>query len=368
MRPAQTLLANPAARRHVTPRRRWWLLAVVLAWAAALWPAPAPAEEVPWLYEVSVPVADQSASARIDAAGEALAELLTRLTGLASVPRNEAVTRALAAPDLYYNQFAFERAAEGDGLQLRLQFTPRAVLELIRDARLPIWRASRPVVVAWVVLDDGRERRILGADTEHPVVLALRERARERGVPLRLPLLDLADQLAVEPAAVWGRLSQTLEPASARYGADIILVGRVQALDETRWAASWEFWIEGEIRDLELEATDPARLGHAAADLVADELAARYAVLDRGLRRLDFVVSAVRSPADYAELLRYFSGLEFVEQIAVTRVAGDQLGVSLVTAAGPDQLLELFQLDQRLFPDLINDAPGGSIGLVWQGG
>lgn len=342
------------------------LLAVALTWAAVAWVPAAPAEEVPWLYEVSVPVADQSASARIDAAGEALAELLTRLTGLASVPRNEAVTRALAAPDLYYNQFGFERAADGDGLRLRLQFTPRAVLELIRDARLPIWRANRPAVVAWVVVDDGGERRILGADSDHPVIVALEERARQRGLPLRLPLLDLADQLAVEPAAVWGRLSQTLEPASARYGADIILVGRVQTLDETRWAASWEFWVDGGIHDLDLEAAEPARLGRAAADLVADELAARYAVLDRGVRRLDFTVSAVGSPADYAELLRYVGGLEFVEQVTVTSVAGDRLGVSLLTAAQPDQLLELFRLDHRLFPDLINDAPGGNIGLVWQ--
>ncbi len=366
MRPAQALLATTAVTRR-QPRcgvRR--LLAVALAWAAVAWAPAAPAEEVPWLYEVSVPVADQSAAARIDAAGQALAELLTRLTGLASVPRNDAVTRALAAPDLYYNQFAFERAPDGEGLRLRLQFTPRAVLELVRDARLPIWRANRPAVVAWVVLDDGGERRILGADSDHPVVTALRERARQRGLPLRLPLLDLADQLAVAPAAVWGRLSQTLEPASARYGADIVLVGRVVALDESRWAASWEFWVEGEIRDLDLEAAEPGRLGRAAADLLADELASRYAVLDRGVRQLDLTVSAVRSPADYAELLRYVGGLEFVEQVAVTRVDGDRLGISLFTSAEPDQLLELFRLDQRLFPDLLNDAPAGAIGLAWR--
>jgi hypothetical protein len=30
------------------------------------------------------------------------------------------------------------------------------------------------------------------------------------------------------------------------------------------------------------------------------------------------------------------------------------------------QLLELFRLDQRLFPDRLNDAPGPPIELVWQ--
>lgn len=347
----------------VVPRLRWRLL--VAALAAWLTAAAAVAEEVPWLYEVEVPVEDQSSMARLDAAGRALAELLTRLTGLASVPRNEAVSRALAAPDLYYNQFGYERGAE-EGLRLRLQFTPQAVLGLIRDANLPIWRANRPGVLAWIVLDDGSERRILGADSEHPLVLALRQRARQRGLPLRLPLMDLTDQLAVSPAAVWGRLSQALMPASVRYAADIIVVGRVQQLGDDGWAADWEFWVEGDIRELELEAAQPQPLGRAAADLVADELAARYAVLDRGVRRLDLVVSAVQGAGDYAELLRYLGGLEFVEQVNVASVSGDRLGVSLFTAAEPGQLLELFRLDQRLFPDQLNESPGGAIELVWQ--
>lgn len=330
--------------------------------------APVRAAEVPWLYEVEVPVEDQSTSARLDAAGRALAQLLTRLTGLASVPRNEAVSRALAAPDLYYNQFGFERDEEDGGLMLRLQFVPQAVLNLIRDAGLPIWRANRPTVLTWIVVDDGNVRRILGADTDHPVVTALEKRARERGVPLRLPLLDLTDQLTVEPAAVWGRLSQILEPASERYGADVVLVGRLeQQLTEERWNVSWELWVDGEVRHLDQQAREPARLGRAAADLVADELAGRYAVLDRGVRRLDLAVSRVAGAQDYADLLRYLGGLEFVEEVVVSAVAGDRLSVSLLTAAGPDQLLELFRLDRRLLLDRSDPMPGSPIELVWQG-
>jgi hypothetical protein len=276
------------------------------------------------------------------------------------------VSRALAAPDLYYNQFRFERQPEGDGVELRLQFVPQAVLDLIRAAGLPIWRANRPTVMAWIVIDDGTVRRILDASSGHPVITAINQRSRERGLPLRLPLLDLTDQLTVEPAAVWGRLSQILQPASQRYGADIVLMGRLHQLPDERWSAAWEFWVDGETRHLEQEARDPAPLGRAAADLVADELASRYAVLDRGMQRLDLAVSDVSEAADYANLLRYFGGLEFVEEVLVSSVSGDRLNVSLITAAGPDQLLELFQLDRRLLPDTVNHVPGGAIELVWQ--
>lgn len=324
------------------------------------------AVEVPWLYDVEVPVADQSTAARLDAAGRALAELLTRLTGLASVPRNEAVSRALAAPDLYYNQFRFERQDDGEGLSLRLQFVPQTVLGLVRDAGLPIWRANRPAVLAWMVVDDGRVRRILGADSEHPVVQAVQSRARDRGVPLRLPLLDLTDQLTVEPAAVWGRLNQILQPASTRYDADTVLVGRLEAAGDGRWSASWEFWVDGDVRRLDQQARDPAALGRAAADLVADELAGRYAVLDRGVRRLDLAVSRVQGAGDYADLLRYIGGLEFVEEVLVSRAFGDRLQISLITSAGEDQLLELFRLDRRLLIDRSDPRPGAPLELVWQ--
>lgn len=327
--------------------------------------APARADEVSWLYDVSVPVADQSSGARVEAAGSALIEVLGRVTGLASVPRNETVRRALAAPDLYYNQFAYSRDRQ-DALQLDVQFVPRAVLDLVRDAGLPIWRANRPTVVAWVVMDDGGERRILGADSGQPAIVALRERARARGLPLRLPLLDLADQLAVAPAAVWGRLSQTLIPASERYAADIVLVGRLQQRPDGAWQGAWEFWVDGDVRQRLLEAPGAEALGAAAADLVADELAGRYAVLDRGSGQLRLSVSSVNGPADYADMLRYFNGLEFVEDVTVDGVAGNRVAVSLVTAARPEQLLELFRLDRRLFPDNLNGTPGSGIGLVWQ--
>lgn len=350
-------------RTHWRRRRAGAWFALTLALLAA---APLRADDVPWLYDVQVPVADQSPGARIEAGGRALADLLTRITGLTSVPRSEPVARALAAPDLYYSQFGFERDADG-GLMLRLQFVPDAVLRLVREAQLPVWRANRPRVVAWIVVeDDTGERAVLGAASQHPVVQALRERARQRGLPLQLPLMDLEDQLAVDPAAVWGRLSQTLLPASERYGADIVLVGRLQQVPGGGWIGSWEFWVEGDVRYLNRQAPEVAELGRGAADLVADELAGRYAVLDRGVRRVDLAVSALTGANAYADLMRYLGDLEFVDELLVTRVEGDKLWLTLVTPADPEQLLSLFQLDRRLFPNSLSATPGVALDLVWQ--
>lgn len=343
---------------------------------------PARAVEVTWLYEALVPVADQSAGARLDAAREGLLQVLTRVTGLPSVPRSEALEGALAAPDLYFNQFVFERAEpspdpdaaggeqggsrEQGELLLRLQFVPSAVLRLVREAGLPVWRSERPSVIAWLAEDDGQGRHILASGVEHPVVRALEDRAWERGVPLQLPLMDLDDQLQVEPGAVWGRLSQSLVAASERYAADIILIGRLRIEGEDRWAGSWEFWVDGEVRALDQAGEPPEVVGGAAIDLLADELVQRYAVFDRGVRELRLGVSAVRGPTDYAQLMGYLSGLEFVDDVRVVSARGDRLDLALRTTADAERLLAMFRVDGLLFPDQLSSPVGGGLDLVWR--
>jgi len=313
--------------------------------------------------------------------------VLTRVTGLPSVPRGEAVEAALAAPDLYFNQFVFERAAPppdaatlgtapdaaqsnvapgASDLLLRLQFIPSAVLGLVREAGMPVWRSERPSVIAWLVEDDGQGRHILASGAQHPVVRALEDRAWERGVPLRLPLMDLDDQLQVEPGAVWGRLSQALVPASERYGADIILIGRLQVQGDDSYAGSWEFWVDGDVRALDQAGEPPEAVGAGAVDFLADELVQRYAVVDRGVRELRLGVSALRGPADYAQLLRYLSGLEFVDDVRVVRVRGDRLELALRTTAEAERLLTMFRVDGLLFADQLSGPGGGDLELVWR--
>lgn len=341
-------------------------------------PGFARAVEVTWMYDVVVPVADQTAAARLDAGRAGLLQVLTRITGMSSIPDSEALQAALATPDRYYNQFGFEKPpvpADGEqevgtqeqpALLLRMQFVPVTVFGLVRQAGLPIWRSERPMVIAWLVADAGGDRRILGADSNSPVVRSLTGRALERGVPLQLPMMDLQDQLEVEPGAVWGRLSRSLVPASERYGAEIILIGRLQAGVGGLWSGSWEFWIDGEVIELDEQNLAEDALGVAVVDRLADDLVERYAVQNRGVQELRLGVSGVQGAADYAGVMRYLGALEFVDDVRVARVEGNRLELGLVTTADSERLLTLFEADGLLLADDLNRRAGGAIELVWR--
>jgi hypothetical protein len=323
------------------------------------------AEVVPWLYEVSVPVAGQSTEERQQASSEALFKLLTRMTGLAHVPRSPEVAEALAATDRFYNEFRYAEG-EDEGLELVVQFDPNPVLDLIRAAGLPIWRATRERVVVWMVVQEGGERSLVGATTPSPLVEGLERQALERGLPLTLPLLDLEDQLVVDPAAVWGRLSDVVDPASARYGADVLLLGRVvDAVDG--YESQWEFWVDGVVVPFDLEGPDLNAHAVEAVNVLADELAARRIIHGREVGQLAVVVSGVASPDDYGALLRYVRSLEFVDQVGVVGLTGARLWLTIATPAGPDQLLAAFERDGWLFDDQLTVLSSADLRLIWRG-
>ncbi len=357
------------------PGFRWLTRLTLGAWLLCSAAGTHAVSVVPWLYEVAVPVDSQSTADRQRASSQALLIMLARATGLSYVPRSEPVREALANPERYYNEFSFANQSD-EGLDLLIQFDPRAVLELLKRADLPIWRSARDRVVAWLVLERGGERILVGAATTDEasaeqaradeVKTALVERSRDRGLDLSLPLLDLEDQLNVTPAAVWGRLSQVLEPASRRYDADVLLVGRLQETAPDQWLGEWEFWLDNQV--LTHQTSGPDLLTQAAqmVDLLTDELAARNAVLGRESGALQLSVSGVRNPADYGSLLSYLRSLEFIDAVAVSRLQGDRLWIDLQTRADADQLGDLFEADGQMFRDRLALVGAADLQLVWR--
>jgi len=150
---------------------------------------PALAREAASLYQVDVPIADQSPAARREATREALAIALSRVTGIAGVPDDPRVRNALRNPDAYSTQFSYQTGAEPGQLLLRVQFSPSALLQFVRQTGLPIWPSARPQVLAWVLVDEAGALRIPAAGSGDPVERALAARARERGLPLQIATL-----------------------------------------------------------------------------------------------------------------------------------------------------------------------------------
>ena len=318
---------------------------------------PGLAAPVPWLYEVDQVVQEHTAADRRAASGGALLEMLSRISGLAEVPRTPQVRAALNQPEAYYNRFLFL-----EGGKIRIFFAPTAILNLVNRARLPIWSADRPKTLAWLVLESADGRQLL--DAEHALARALVAGARARGLVLHLPLLDLMDQAQVHAAAVWGRFPDVLRSASQRYAADILLLGRLQLRDDGACAASFEAWLGRETVAAETECLGLEQAGRWAADFLAGELAGRFAVPSRETESFALTLLGVDSPSQYGQLLAHLDALEFVQAVQVTALAEGRLEIAVQTRAEFEQLLKLLAKDGRL-SEAPPNAPSNA--LLWQG-
>jgi hypothetical protein len=335
-------------------------------------PAARALADADWLYAVEQPVADQSAEERSRAAADGLLTVLTRLTGLVSVPRNERINAALARPESYYTSFVFIAKPLPSGVQqryLKVTFQAAAIRALIREAGLPVWWSKRPAVMVWLVLDTSGERQILSSTTRHPLTMAIRDRARLRGLPATLPLMDLDDSLAVSAGDVWGKVGQTLDNASARYGADIVLVGRITRnpgflLTTQPYRGDWEVWIEGRPVAENFSAADAAQAAQLGIDMIADRLAERYAVLPRPLQVQRLAVGGLNDTASYAAFMRYIESLEFIERVAVTSLSPQALQIALASRAQAAQLEFLLTAEGRLVRDLLHRGP--TVRYLWR--
>lgn len=353
---------------------------------------------VQWLYTAEVPVRSQSAGERERAGRAALAELLTRLTGLAPLPVDPALSTALAEPDRFYARFEYGRMEPGTSasatppLRLVFHFDPSSVLGLLRDAGLPVWAADRPRTLAWVVLERSGERRLLSAADPEDAAIAdsLRRRARERGLELSLPLMDLMDS-ALSPAAAWGLFWEDINAASARYAPDLVLVGRIRKQPGGGWHSVWDLRSLGaatpvRLYDMPLASASsqrilegetlfdavrrsgptPAALATAAVDTVAATLAQRFAVQGQ-LGAIAAVVSNAQTPRRYAALLAYLQSREYIERVSVVAVRPDAIGLRLHSRSTPAQLGELLAMGNALAATIDPAPEADRLQLVWQG-
>ena len=358
-------------------RVRLFLACVVAGAAGSAW-----AEVVPRLYDVDIVVPSQSDADRRRAAGAALAEVLTRVTGLREIPFGTQVDGAIRESERYYVRYAFAtrdiQPEEGTEViaqtHLEIHFERGTLLELLRRTGLPVWSADRPTVLVWVVLEgDGafsgeregpaprkkepsargarpwqeRTRHVVSSTSEgtaEEVALAMQREARRRGIVLTFPLMDLEDR-HLRVTDLWGRFWTAIMRASRRYTRDLILLGRVAANPGGGWSSHWELKSPGGEQELaasfDHQGSSAAAVAGEAVHRVADALARRFAVRGGDLDTIALTVRGAQTVRGYAAVLDYLQSREYINRVEVSAVEPGALHLKLHSRSAREQLVEL---------------------------
>ncbi len=320
------------------------------------------AAEVTGVYEAEVPVADQQDEARTAAMKSGMAEVLVRVTGNGAVAKDPGLAELLDNAPHYVQQYRYRAApAAGDGaavipgsapapLILWMAFDPNSINQALRAHNQPVWGKARPLVLAWLAVDGGNGRRLVAAAEGGVEQQALEAEAKRRGLPLRLPLLDLQDQSKVSAADVWGGFVDSVAAASARYQPQAILLGRLYRDGQGGWHARWTLRAGDDVINWDGAAAAPADVVAAGVDVTTDTLAARFAQLDTvtANSQLTLRIADVANLDDYSRVLTYLKSLNGVTSVQVRSVDPRTLVCSLTLQVGAPAVIRTISLGNTL--------------------
>ena len=175
----------------------------------------------------AIAVDDQSQRSQDSALKSAFKQVMIKITGNKDALQNPGVKAALRTPQAYLRSYRFD-FQEGEILYVA-EFDKIKLNELLQREGLPLWGERRPETLLWMATEDSEsgERQLLDETTPSEMREHLSAKAKERGLPLSFPLMDLTDRSTISIYDVWGRFVQSLTQASHRYSVDNVIGARV---------------------------------------------------------------------------------------------------------------------------------------------
>jgi len=359
------------------------------------------------IYRAETLVKSQSEAERNAAARASFGEVIVRVSGQRNALDNPVIKQALPKAQNYLFGFSYKSSTEKitiDGktvpaIGLQLNYEPQAIEQLLRQAQLPLWPATRPKVLVWLVAKEPTGLRLVPTPAD---LQSLQLQAVYRGLPLSFPKLDAEGGISLTAGDLWAFDVEKIKAASLRYKADAILVGRYTpyslgpippALDPSTaeeltamassseadavvdaasapmiqgpWVGNWQLLHASNTQAFADETPDVKGLFALAVDRATDYFANQYAIVptNQGAQTIMLRIGNITSFGEFKQAQAYLDDLAMVERMEVVKVSNDGMLVRLTTQGDVKLLVSTLALGRRLAP-LQSNAAGATPALV----
>ncbi|MEN9583528.1 MAG: hypothetical protein RLZZ616_534 [Pseudomonadota bacterium] len=304
------------------------------------------AAQVTDLYQGKAPTSGDMVAAQ----SQALGEVLVKVTGKRDILTQPAVVKALAAPGDYVQHYGYQDV--GPVKFLKADFDVAKVNALISQSKFALLGPARPQVAIWLVINEG-ERRLLPDQSSDGWAAALRAQSQAMGLPVSIPLMDLDDNMAVNATDVWGRFADPILKASQRYGAEMVVLGKLTPEGET-WNIDWGLYgpkAGGEQAELTRGSGSGTQVEVAQgfADGLAAWLVQNYGARISGVASSQTLVVEGLSGIDgMITVQKMLQGMASVTKVEIGQLEGDKVTFHLALQGDKAELIRGLQLESRL--------------------
>ena len=300
------------------------------------------AAQVADLYQGKAPTSGDMVAAQ----GQALGQVLIKVTGKRDILTQPAVVKALAAPGDYVKSYGYQ---DLDSVKyLKAEFKSDKVNSLVSESQYALLGPVRPQMAIWLVVDQG-ERHLLADQSSDGWAQALREQAQTLGLPISIPLMDLDDNMAVSATDVWGRFADPILQASQRYGAEMVVLGKLTP-EGDKWRIDWGLYGP---KAAELTRGDSSGAQADVAQGFADSLAA-WLVKNYGARisgpatSQTLVVDGLSDVDSMIAVQKMLQGMANVSKVAIGKLEGNQVTFNFTLQGDQAELVRALQIEGRL--------------------
>lgn len=336
------------------------------------------AAQVTGLYDAEVPVEGQETAQRNKAIVEAFKQVLIKITGNRGIVYQDQLAKDIRKAPRYVQQYRYRLVeapveavkpleavpvgipaslpvSAAPTRMLRVSFDENAVNRMLREHGFTVWGNMRPATLVWLSTEQEGWRNLVAPEADELVYSGIIDATGERGVPILFPLMDLEDQRALQVSDIWGGFADNIQHASARYGPDAVITGRLVKLGPDLWRAAWTLFIGKEEFLWDSEGDSLAMAAETGIHSGMDLLVSRFAPLagDGSIGGLHLRVAGVENLRAYAKIKNYLIEQGVVEQASLVFVEPSAVTYSLQVRGGQYALERDISLSGVLLPDIL---------------
>lgn len=345
-----------------------YFLGLLVAIALLMQPVLVLAVDVPDLNQVVLTVPDRSPTALSNAINKAFSQVLIKLSGNPQVMTLPAIQNALPDLQQWVKSYAYESQTSPEGivtLQLTVAFDESSLTQLLREAGQASWSANRPLTLVYF---DG------DADDWQADVAKL---AKDRGIPVIFPEMDLSDQMIMGDPAQTQEADQSadvsdqqIKEISSRYGVSSMMTIQIHQQADNAWTADGQYWLNGQSTPWHIVSSTKQGVVTNLLNKMAAMMMSRLVVSDNEALKstVTLSVTGVNDIADYAKVMHYLRGREDVTDVSVKDVTTTGVIFSVHITGDIPQFKKVLASGDRLHEvntDLVENEHHADLYYFW---
>lgn len=232
---------------------------------------------------------------------------------------------------------------------LAVTFNSSAIQKILTDAGQPMWDAERPKTLIWLVVNNSNSKNTVldnDAATKQPVAVALTQIARNRGLPIFFPLLDLSDEALISKNANSSAPLTTADMQSLanRYHVDSILAGVITP-EGNQWQAQWRYLLDSAPINWSQDSDTANNIAEQAINTVASTMVAQLAISTISNIQTDALlqINQVSNLQTYSQLSQCLSHLSNMTSLAPVDLNDKQVTFKVHFNGNSEQLIQTAQ-------------------------